>query len=119
MRKNSALERLTAIANLEKKSLSERITARELIGDTLRQQCGQLAAEKVALEKENRHIFEELSSARGRLEQLGHLRQENKEQDKLIRELQERAVKEMPAESRPLTSRRSILLRTALIFWKI
>ncbi len=100
MRKNSALERLTAIANLEKKSLSERITARELIGDTLRQQCGQLAAEKVALEKENRHIFEELSSARGRLEQLGHLRQENKEQDKLIRELQERDGEQRSANAR-------------------
>ncbi|MBU0960203.1 MAG: DNA recombination protein RmuC [Proteobacteria bacterium] len=100
MRINSALERLVAIGDLEKKGLEERITAGVLLRGDLRQQYEQLAAEKAILVEENRTLFKELSSAQGRLEQMSHLRNEGEEQRKQIRELQELDAEQRSANAR-------------------
>lgn len=100
MRTNSALQRQAVMAALEKKGLEERIAAGVLVRDNLGQQCDKLAAEKVTLMEENRSLYRELSSAQGRLEQMGHLRNEGEEQRKQIGELQERDAEQRSVNAR-------------------
>lgn len=83
-------ERMSVVAELEKKGLSERLAAAELQRTSLQQQCERLVTEKGGLDKENRQLFEELSAARAQLDHLEELRRERVQQKDLIRQLQER-----------------------------
>lgn len=88
MQKNTLLLQLVTVHDLEKKALTERVEAGVLVRDTFRQQCDQLLTEKTTLVAENMGLFQELSSAEGRLEQMAQLRGEVVEQKKLIIEFQ-------------------------------
>ncbi len=100
MRQKGILERLAAIGDLEKKALGDRIAAGVLASEELRRQNRGLAVEKASLAEEGRRLFEELSSAQGRLEQMDHLRKEGEEQRKQIRDLQERDAEQRSVNAR-------------------
>ena len=100
MKSNSALERLTVITDLEKKGMEERVRAGVLLRENLRRQCEQLTREKETLAEDHNALFKELSSARGRLEQMDRLRREGEELRKGIQELQERDAEQRSANAR-------------------